>query len=206
MANGLISFSACLALLLLASGPAFAQDQQQHPPRLRGYTTVKPASHTAVEGLKNELLATGKTNKSMLPLFTFSVESDRDGNNYTGVIVGANPFQKGGNRNVHVKTFVIPLIVTFNSVATSFTPSPPPVGRITVGPGVTTIDPTVPDTACLANAPNNPTTLSRYSPPSSRTRSSTWVARSWATPPTSTPSRKENFGLLSAPMARKTTT
>jgi hypothetical protein len=164
MATRLISFSSCLALLLLASSPAFAQDQQQHPPRLRGYITVKPASHTAVEGLKNELLATGKTNKSMLPLFTFSVESDRDGNNYTGVIVGADPFHNGGNRDVQVKTFVVPLIVTFNSVATGFTPSPPPVGTITIGPGVTTIDPTVPDTACLANGPNNPTTLLLQSP------------------------------------------
>jgi len=90
MGHKLILFFACLALLLLTMGPALGQDQEQAP-KLKGYIAVKPASHAAAEDLKNELAATGSTSKSTLPLFIYSVESDRDGNEYTGVIVGADP-------------------------------------------------------------------------------------------------------------------
>jgi hypothetical protein len=177
MYRRLFSFAACAALLFAGAGSAFAQDQKERP-KLKGYIAVRPASHSAVEGMKNELMATGSTKKSMLPLFTFSVESNRDGNNYTGVIVGANPFTKGDNRgdnkgdgegdnsrDVSVKTFVVPVIVTLNSVGTTISPNPPPGGSFTVGPGVTTIDPSVADTPCLGTGGNNnPTTLLLQSP------------------------------------------
>jgi hypothetical protein len=164
MGTKFISFFACMALLLVAAGPAFGQDQKEKP-KLKGYMTVRPASHTVVEELKNDLLATGSTKKSMLPLFTFSVESNRDGNNYTGVIVGADPFHDLGNRDVSVKTFVVPVIVTLNSVGTSISPNPPPGGSFTIGKGVTTIDPSVADIPCLGKSGNNnPTTLLLQSP------------------------------------------
>jgi hypothetical protein len=157
----LISFFACLALLLVTAGSALAQDQKVKP-KLKGYIAVRPASHTAVEGLVKELAATGSTSKSSLPLFTFTVESTRDGNNYTGVIVGANPFTKGGNDDVHVKNFVVPVIVTLNSVGTAISNA----GVVSTVSGVTTtFDPSIADTACLGNAGNNnPVTLLLQSP------------------------------------------
>jgi hypothetical protein len=159
--NKLISFLACLAFLLVTAGPAFGQDQKETP-KLKAYVAVRPASHTAVEGLMNDLSTKGSTSKSMLPLFTFSVESTRDGNNYTGVIVGANPFTKGGNKDVHVKAFIVPLIITLNSVGNNdFNPT---TGTFTSRPGVTTFNPTVNDTACLGNTNNNPLTLLLQSP------------------------------------------
>jgi hypothetical protein len=151
MYHRLFSFIACAALLLAGAGSAFGQDQKGVP-KLKGYIAVRPASHTAVEGLKNDLLATGSTNKSMLPLFTFTVESNRDGNNYTGVIVGADPFHNRGNRNVSVKTFIVPTIVTLNSVGVNFNPT---TGTFSAVAGVTTFDPTIADTACLGNSGNN---------------------------------------------------
>lgn len=154
-------FFACLGLLLLAVSPTFAQEQQEKP-KLHGYVTVRPASHTAVEGLKNELAATGSTTKSMLPLFTFSVQSTRDGKNYTGVIVGADPFHHSGNRDVQVKTLIIPVIVTLNSVGVDFDAKTLTWSTV---PGTTTFDPTIPDTPCLGNGGNNvPLTLLQQSP------------------------------------------
>lgn len=161
MGNKLISFFAGLALLLVAVSPAFAQDQQQKP-KLKGYIAVRPASHNAVEGLKNDLFNSGSTNKSLLPLFTFTVESDRDGNNYTGVIVGADPFHHRGNRDVSVKTFIIPVITTFNSVGVNFDPKSLTWSTTA---GTTVFDPTIADTACLGNSGNNvPLTLLQQSP------------------------------------------
>ena len=161
MGDKLISFFACLALFFLAAGPVLGQDQQQAP-KLKGYITVKPASHTVVEDLKGELAATGSTSKSALPLFTYSVESDRDGNRYTGVIVGADPFHNHGNRDAHVKTFIIPVITTLNSVGVNFDSK---TLTWSTTPGVTVFDPTTADTACLGNAGNNvPLTLLQQSP------------------------------------------
>lgn len=78
MANRLISFSACWRFCFWLR--ALHSRRTSNNIRLGyGLYNRQARSHTAVKGLKNELLATGKTNKSMLPLFTFSVESDLTG-------------------------------------------------------------------------------------------------------------------------------
>lgn len=74
-------------------------------------------------------------------MFSYSVTSSRDGNTYTGAMVGQNPFGSGFIPTV-VTTPVIPLIITTNAVATSVNSA----GFITTRKGVTTFDPTMADT------------------------------------------------------------
>jgi hypothetical protein len=94
-----------------------------------------------------------------LPLWTFRIRSSRDGNQYSGSMVGRNPFKKPGTTKVPTK--VIPLIIKTQTVGVSFDPT---TGIITTQPGDTTLDPTVADNVCLT-APNNvPTQLVIQSP------------------------------------------
>jgi hypothetical protein len=141
------------AAALLSSSPARTQGQElQKPnaPRLKAYVTVKPAKGLDMEKMKSELAATGMSTMSMLPLFTYNVEASRDQNDYTGVMVGANPFTATGNKDVSVLTHVIPIIIITETVGVSVSNT----GTISTRPGTTTFDPTVADNFCL-NAPNN---------------------------------------------------
>ena len=94
-----------------------------------------------------------------LPLWTFRVRSSRDGNHFSGAMVGRNPFNNPGSTDV--PTNVIPLIIKTQTVASSFDFT---TGLFTTQPGNTTLDPTVADNVCLS-APNNvPTKLVQQSP------------------------------------------
>jgi hypothetical protein len=121
---------------------------------------VKPANGFDMDKIKNELAATGATSSSMLPLFAYNVEASRDQNDYTGVMVGANPFTAGGNKNVSVLTHIVPLIIITQTVGVSVSST----GIISTRRGSTTFDPTAADDFCL-NAPNDvPLNLLQQSP------------------------------------------
>ncbi|HZQ51844.1 MAG TPA: hypothetical protein VFB14_06580 [Bryobacteraceae bacterium] len=128
------------------------------------YTVFKPASSVAVnEALRQSLpgrLSTDAAASSTLPLWFYNVTSSRDGNGYFGIMVGNDPFNTGGTANV--PTYVIPLMITTNTVGVAYTSS---TGLITTAPGTTVFDPTAPDTACLADPNNNvPATIFAQSP------------------------------------------
>ena len=149
----LLFFSATL-LWSAATTVAYAQDPaaQDHA-RLRAYTTVMPHSGRA--------LSQRSPNSSMLPLWTFNVSSTRDHNNYSGVMVGRNPFGEERNQHVNVPTQIVPVVITTNLIGTHVNFK---TGKVTTKPGVTTLNPTVANTACLT-APNDvPLTLYRQSP------------------------------------------
>jgi hypothetical protein len=150
-----------LAGLSAAASAAFGQEQEKATPRLNVLHARKPARPEDAEAIKNAVAAGSVSKTPMLPLFTFDVESDRDNNNYTGVIVGANPFTSGGKKDTHLQTFIIPVIITTNTVGTRFNPK---TGIITTAPGVTVFDPTQNDNSCLSAPNNNPTALFRQSP------------------------------------------
>jgi hypothetical protein len=96
---------------------------------------------------------------STLPLWTFRVQSSRDGDKYSGAMVGTSPFNNPGKTKVPTK--IIPLIIKTQAKGTSFDTT---TGIIGTAPGETTFDPTQPDNVCLT-APNNiPTRLLRESP------------------------------------------
>jgi hypothetical protein len=153
----------CGALGLIAAAATSAQDAAKASgsrPTLRAYVTVKPAQGLDMEKIKNEIAATGSTSSAMLPLFTYNVEASRDQNDYTGVMVGANPFTAGGVKDVSVLTHIVPLIIITQTVGVSLSSA----GIISTRPGSTTFDPTAADNFCL-NAPNDvPLKLFQASP------------------------------------------
>jgi hypothetical protein len=156
----LILLFSCAAVALCASAPRLVGQNQGEAQinvgRLKAYSWVKPApSWFDVEATKN----LAATNPSMtLPLWTFFVESSRDHNGYTGVMVGQDPFHGGGSANV--PTFVVPLIIRTHRIGTHVTST----GTILTVPGNTTFDPTVADDACLSSPNDVPLRLVQQSP------------------------------------------
>jgi len=151
--------SAPVFLGLLAPALEAQSWLQQNRESGRLMTAVKPIPQWAVNGTKALMSANkGAASAAGLPISIFFTESPRDFLGYTGVIVGRDPFNGGGN--VSVPTYIVPLIITTNTVATGLDSN----GHYITEPGVTTFDPTLGDNACLT-APNNvPLTLLRQSP------------------------------------------
>ena len=99
-----------------------------------------------------------KANGQELQTFTYQVTSARDGNVYSGQIVGKSPFSDPQGKT-SVATQLIPLVVVTNSVFAGVNSA----GAIQTAPGVTVFDPTVPDSC--SSAPNNvPLRLVQQSP------------------------------------------
>ena len=141
----------CFSVIFLLSTFAASQARGKlkaytlsHPARDRNGKVLDPATASAI---------------SSLATFSYTVTSSRDGNTYTGAMVGQNPFGSGFAPTT-ITTPVIPLIITTNAVATSVNNA----GFITTKKGVTTFNPTIADTSCLS-APNDvPVTLFQQSP------------------------------------------
>jgi hypothetical protein len=149
MTRKCLLFFLCSAMWLFNVASASAQERV----RLKAYTTVKPA-HDA----KGNIVSPANS-VSSLATFTYNVTSSRDGNSYTGVMVGQDPFSSRFSPT-SVTTPVIPLIITTNSVATGENSH----GVLSTTKGTTTFDPTAADTACLS-APNDvPLVLAQQSP------------------------------------------
>src|ERR1051326_154685 len=142
----------CCTLVLLFSTFAPAQ---AHQGKLRAFTRVHPA-HDSNGKILDPTTASAISN---LATFSYTVTSSRDGNTYTGAMVGQNPFGAGFSATT-VTTPVVPLIVTVNAIATSVNKA----GFITTKKGVTTFDPTVADDSCLAPPNDVPVTLFQQSP------------------------------------------
>jgi hypothetical protein len=155
----LLVFVFC-AILHACACAAFGQEEQKSNPQLQIRHATKAAPAADAEAVKNSVASGSPSKSPSLPLFTFDVQSDRDGQNYTGVMVGADPFSKYGNMETHVKTFIVPIILTTNTVGTSLDQN----GLITTAPGVTTFDPTQNDNACMSKPNNNPLRVFQHSP------------------------------------------
>jgi len=150
-----------IAALSAAASAAFGQEAQKAKPQLQIRHAAKAARTADAEAVKNSVAAGSASRTPMLPLFTHEVQSDRDNNSYTGVIVGANPFSNHGDKDVSVKTFIVPILVVTNSVGVS---TDFKTGNFTTAPGVTTFDPTANDNACLTAPNNNPLRLFQHTP------------------------------------------
>jgi hypothetical protein len=151
-----------VALALPNYDHASAQTSIRNP-RLTPLThlrLVKPGPRQADIEATLKLMA--RDPSRTLPLWTFSVQSSRDGNTYTGVMVGATPFSRHakGKADVAVPTYVVPLIIRTHTIVTSLDFN---TGNMITTPGDTTFDPTVAD-ACLTPPNNVPTTLVAESP------------------------------------------
>src|SRR5258708_38405743 len=124
----------CLASGICFSIPASLWAQAKV--KLNAYTTVKPARDAAGNIAKPSDAAA----VSALATFTYNVTSSRDGNTYDGAMVGQDPFSKHFKPTT-VTTPVIPLIITFNSVATGLNKK----GILSRTKGQITFDPTAAD-------------------------------------------------------------
>src|SRR5215469_470077 len=147
-----LSFVCVVTALVVVASATFGQ-QQQVLPRQNPFLTATPLPNAAA-------VSTDQANKGpKLPVFTYTVISSRDGNTYTGTIVGASPFSDSQGM-VNVPTQIVPIIIVTNSVFAGVDKR----GNVLTAPGVTTFDPTVPDTSCLTAPNDDPLTLVQQSP------------------------------------------
>ncbi len=100
-------------LFLLAAGLitlrslALAQDAEQIPQApLHGYYT-----YGKLRGVTTEQAMRGAAAATSIPLFSYSVTSNRDSNHYSGVMVGRSPFFHGA-RTVNIPVVIIPVKFT----------------------------------------------------------------------------------------------
>jgi len=143
------------ALPLLMLFASLVSGQQAQLPKQNPYlpyaTTIPAANQTAT--------ARPNDANQTLPTFTYTVNSSRDGNTYTGTIVGPDPFAHPGG-SAKVPTQIVPVIITTNSVFVGVDAN----GNILTQPGVTVSDPTVPDDSCSSPPFDIPLTMVEQSP------------------------------------------
>lgn len=158
--------SICAAIALVVSAPVVFAQQQNVLPRQNPFLTPARDPETGQSMVLAAAISNGTLNASNnkssgahLPLFTYTVTSSRDGNTYTGTIVGESPTSHG-NASTKVPSQIVPVIVVTNSVFAGVDAH----GNVLTRPGVVTFDPTVKDDSCLT-APNDvPLTLVQKSP------------------------------------------
>jgi len=139
----------CCAFCFSTAGSLMAQAKG----KLKAYTVVKPAKDAAGNVVRPA------DSVSSLTTFTYNVTSSRDGNSYTGAMVGQDPFSSGFTTTT-VTTPIVPLIITFNTVATGLDKH----SLLKRRKGTTVFDPTAADTACLSSPNDVPVTLAQQSP------------------------------------------
>src|ERR1035438_1051572 len=99
--KGMLLFFCATIVWCAPTTVAFGQDPAKPDnARLRAYTTVMPRSGP---GLRSGLRQPG-AKSPMLPLWTFDVSSTRDHNNYSGVMVGRNPFGREQTNKLWLRT------------------------------------------------------------------------------------------------------
>ena len=147
LSRRVLMVSFCAAVLF--AGLTSAQQIQ-----LKAYTSWAPA--TDANG--HAIGAAEAAASSDLKTFTYTVTSTRDGNSYTGAMVGQDPFGSDLS-TTSINTVVIPVILITNSIAVKITNGM----VITTKPGVTVFDPTAAD-ACLTGPNDVPLTLMEQSP------------------------------------------
>lgn len=149
LSRELVILCLCIAVLSFASLTSAQQNG------LTPYTAVEAATDAG----GNAISATQAAANSDLATFTYTVKSTRDGNTYTGAMVGQDPFGSDFTTTA-IDTIIVPVILITNTIAVAS-----PNGKIlTTKPGVTVFDPTVPDDVCLTSPNDVPLTLMVQSP------------------------------------------
>jgi len=145
-------------LFVVASIIALSAQESSAPTKLK-VGDLKVRTWKKPSQLSPQQIQTMTQNQPSLPLWSFGLTSSRDGNQYTGVVVGKDP-TKPNSGETDVPTQLVPFIFVTNLVVTSINPD----GSFNTTPGQTVFDPTAIDPNCLT-APNNvPLTLVQQSP------------------------------------------
>ncbi|MGA7625902.1 MAG: hypothetical protein WB630_04090 [Candidatus Acidiferrales bacterium] len=149
--------------LMISTPIALGQQQTKLPKQNPFLTPIKDpstAAGAALQGALNKSQANGvsSNNNAHLPLFNYTVTSSRDGNSYSGTIVGRSPFTEPFGFTA-VPSQIVPVIVVTNSVFAGIAN-----GDVVTVPGVTVFNPSMADNSCLT-APNDiPLKLVQQSP------------------------------------------
>jgi len=152
--------SLCAFVALILAFNLAATAQQQHR-KLSPFLSPPVAVNSNIGAASLSAKASPNSNSSapQLQTFNYTVTSSRDGNTYSGTMVGRSPFDDPSGLT-KVSTQIVPIILVTNSVFAGVSPA----GEILTAPGVTTIDPRAADPSCLT-APNDvPLTLLKQSP------------------------------------------
>src|SRR5205809_5018820 len=136
----------CLASVMFTVTGLAQEVSVSQKPKLKAFTIVNPAR----DANGNMLRPADASASSALATFNYTTVSSRDGNTYSGVMVGQDPFSSGPFTTTTVDTPIIPLTITTKSVAFKVSKG----GILSRIKGFTTFDPTVADNACLSS-PNN---------------------------------------------------
>jgi hypothetical protein len=151
------------ALVLLGVAPQAFEQEKTKLPKQNGYSKVITESPAAAEAVRSAVAngnaAPDKKKNPQLEVFTYNVTASRDGNTYSGVIVGKSPFNDPGGET-SIPTQIIPIVITTNANFAGVDAN----GNILVTPGATTINPTANDNNCLSAPFNNPLALTQQSP------------------------------------------
>jgi hypothetical protein len=150
------ALSLCLAFLMFAVALGLAQGSGSRKPALKAFSIVRPAR----DANGNMLSPAEASANSSLPTFNYTTVSTRDGNTYSGVMVGQDPFSGGPFTTTAVDTPIVPLIITTKSVAFKLSKG----GILSTIKGFTTFNPTVADHACLKSPNDIPLALFLQSP------------------------------------------
>lgn len=104
LSRELVILCLCIAVLSFASLTSAQQNG------LTPYTAVEAATDAG----GNAISATQAAANSDLATFTYTVKSTRDGNTYTGAMVGRDPF---GSDFTTTATIIVPVILITNTIA-----------------------------------------------------------------------------------------
>lgn len=165
--KAMIRFVCAMTVLVFGASVAFAQQTAVLPklnPFMTPTTDPSTAAGARLQAAVNNATAAAnrnanKTSGPQLQTFTYTITSSRDGNVYSGEIVGRSPFFDPNGRT-SVATQVIPIVIVTNTVFAGLTKA----GVVLTAPGVTTFDPTVADDSCLSPPNDVPVTLVQQSP------------------------------------------
>ena len=123
-----------LALLCCVAGASLAFGQQE---RLKGYTTVRPATRIAPSNSHAAKLAPVIAVSPLLPNksfnYTITASAGLGAGVFSGTILGRNPLNRGMTTTT-IPTQIVPLVITINDGSTTVT-----------------YDPTAPDTCVTGN-------------------------------------------------------
>src|SRR5215469_11885289 len=95
----------CVSVTFCVGASAFAQESSNARPK--AYSAVRPLWGVD-EGTVKEAITAG-SGSGMIPMWTFNVTSTRDGNPYSGVMVGQSAFT-APNSKTTIPTQIIPVI------------------------------------------------------------------------------------------------
>src|SRR5579871_5647788 len=106
----LLGFAAA-ALMLVAGPTAFAQEEDG-PVQLHAYTKTipLPAADAARSRKAFNASSAAVANGATIPMWNYTITAPKDGNTYSGTMVGASPFFNGA-RTTKIPTIVVPIIV-----------------------------------------------------------------------------------------------